>query len=104
MVRAPLSQPMAPKRMGVVRSAEAALSVRGCLALVARIAELVAEGSQFIIATHSPIVLAVPGAEILQVDADGTITPVSFDEADPVTLTRSFLASPDRFLRHLLDP
>jgi predicted ATPase len=81
---------------------EAALSPRGCMALVARIVELVAQGSQFVVATHSPILLAVPGARILQIDADGEIERVGYDDAEPVTLTRGFLASPDRFLRHLL--
>ncbi|CRK57067.1 ABC transporter, ATP-binding protein [Alloactinosynnema sp. L-07] len=81
---------------------EAALSVKGCLALVARIAELTGQGSQFVIATHSPILLAVPGARILQVDGDGQIERVTYDEAEPVMLTRGFLDSPQRFLRHLL--
>lgn len=81
---------------------EAALSVRGCLALVVRIADLVAQGSQFVVATHSPILLAVPGARILQVDGDGRIEQVTYDDAEPVTLTRGFLDSPQRFLRHLL--
>ena len=81
---------------------EAALSPRGCMALVARIAELVAQGSQFVVATHSPILLAVPGARILQIDGDGEIERVGYDDAEPVTLTRGFLARPDRFLRHLL--
>ena len=80
---------------------EAALSVQGCLALVRRIGELVAQGSQFIIATHSPIVLAVPGARILQIDSAGAITQVSYDAAEPVSLTRRFLASPERFIQHL---
>lgn len=80
---------------------EAALSVRGALALVVRIADLVAQGSQFVVATHSPILLAVPGARILQIDTDGEIEQVSYDQADPVTLTRGFLADPDRFLHHL---
>lgn len=80
---------------------EAALSVRGCLALVARIADLIAQGSQFVVATHSPILLAVPGAQILQIDPSGQIEQVSYDEADPVALTRGFLTDPDRFLHHL---
>lgn len=62
---------------------EAALSVRGCLALVARIADLIAQGGQFVVATHSPIPLAVPGARILQIDPNGQIEQVSYDEADP---------------------
>lgn len=63
--------------------------------------DLVEQGSQFVVATHSPILLAVPGARILQVDPDGTIAQVAYDEAEPVALTRAFLAEPDRFLHHL---
>ena len=91
-----------PEGLYLLDEPEAALSPRGCLALVARIADLVAQGSQFMVATHSPILLAVPGARILQIDADGEIEQVDYDQADPVTLTRGFLADPQRFLRHLL--
>jgi predicted ATPase len=90
-----------PHGLYLLDEPEAALSVRGCLALVRRIGELVDQGSQFVIATHSPIVLSVPGARILQIDATGTIDQVTYDEADPVTLTRGFLANPDQFLHHL---
>ena len=92
-----------PRGLYVLDEPEAALSVRGCLALVARIDELLAQGSQFVVATHSPILLSVPGARILQIDEAGRIERVSYDDAEPVSLTRSFLAEPDRFLRHLLD-
>ncbi|WP_445189126.1 hypothetical protein ACTXG6_18865 [Pseudonocardia sp. Cha107L01] len=81
---------------------EAALSARGCMALVVRIAELVAQGSQFVVAMHSRILLAVPGAGILQIDGHGAIEQVGYDDVEPVILTRGFLASPDRLLRHLL--
>ena len=81
---------------------EAALSVQGCLALLLRIADLVAGGSQFVIATHSPILLACPGATILEISSGGAITEVSFDQAEPVAMTRAFLADPDRFLTHLM--
>jgi predicted ATPase len=91
-----------PNGLYLLDEPEAALSVKGCLALVARIVDLVAQGCQFVIATHSPILLAVPGARILQVDGDGTVEQVDYDGAEPVTLTRAFLDSPDRFLRHLL--
>jgi predicted ATPase len=63
---------------------------------------LAAAGSQFVIATHSPVLLAVPGALILRLSDEGTITEVDFDDADPVALTRGFLADPQRYLRHLL--
>lgn len=69
---------------------------------MARIAELTAQGSQFIIATHSPIVLAVPGARILQIDGDGELEQIGYDDAEPVRLTRNFLADPQNFLRHLI--
>jgi predicted ATPase len=80
---------------------EAALSVRGQLALLARIDDLVRSGSQFVIATHSPILIGYPHATILRLD-DAGITPIEFDDAEQVDLTRSFLDDPERFLRHLL--
>jgi predicted ATPase len=80
---------------------EAALSVRGELALLRRMHDLVAGGAQFIVATHSPILLAFPGAEILQLTQDG-IASVPYDQAESVELTKSFLDSPQRFFRHLL--
>lgn len=92
-----------PDGLYVLDEPEAALSVPGCLALVARIHDLVRAGSQFVVATHSPVLLAVPGATILRIGDDGVISQVTFDEADPVALTRSFLTDPQRFLRHLLD-
>lgn len=80
---------------------EAALSPQGCLALVRRIGELTAQSCQFVVATHSPILLAVPNARILQIDAEGVIEQVRYDEAEPVRLTRAILDDPQRFLRHL---
>lgn len=82
---------------------EAALSTRGCLAALARIHELCRQGSQFLIATHSPILLAVPAARILEITADGTLDAVAYDDALPVRTTRRFLADPAATLRELLD-
>jgi len=82
---------------------EAALSVRGCMALLARLAELAAQNCQVLVATHSPILLALPGATILEIDDDGTIRRLAYDQALPVRLTRAFLAEPSRYLSHLLD-
>ncbi len=81
---------------------EAALSTRGCLAALARIHDLVQQGAQFLIATHSPILLAVPGARILEIGDDGTLTPIAYDDALPVRATRRFLDDPARTLRELL--
>jgi predicted ATPase len=63
--------------------------------------ELVLEHSQFVVATHSPILLGYPGATILELSDDGIRT-VAYDETQQVELTRSFLDDPQRFLRHLL--
>jgi predicted ATPase len=81
---------------------EAALSPRGLLIALARLHDLTRAGSQMLIATHSPILLALPGATILQVEADGRLHQVGYDEADAVQVTRNFLAAPERTLRHLL--
>ncbi|WP_092558377.1 AAA family ATPase [Actinoplanes derwentensis] len=81
---------------------EAALSVQGCLALLLRIAELVETGSQFLIATHSPVLLACPGATILEIAAGGAIEEVAYDQVEAVAMTRAFLADPGRFLEHLM--
>jgi predicted ATPase len=92
-----------PNGLYLLDEPEAALSVQGCLAFVRRVVDLTAQHSQFVIATHSPILLAVPGATILQIDASGGIEPVSYNEAEPVALTRSVLNDPQRFLHHLLE-
>ena len=64
--------------------------------------ELAGRSSQFIIATHSPILMAYPGAEILQLSEDG-IQSVPYRETDHYQITRRFLEDPDRMLRHLLN-
>ncbi|MEU4689365.1 AAA family ATPase [Actinoplanes sp. NPDC023714] len=91
-----------PAGLYVLDEPEAALSVNGCLALLVHIAELVAAGSQFVVATHSPILLACPDATIVEIGADGTLGEVGYDQAEAVALTRTFLADPQRMLRQLL--
>jgi predicted ATPase len=93
---------LGPRGLYLFDEPEAALSVRGQLALLRRMDELVREHSQFLVATHSPILLAYPDATILEL-SDAGIRPVAYDEAEQVELTRSFLDDPERFLRHLLD-
>ena len=81
---------------------EAALSPTRLLSLLALIDNLVRDASQLIIATHSPILMAYPGAEILQLSEDG-IQSVPYRETDHYQITRRFLEDPDRMLRHLLN-
>lgn len=92
---------LGPRGFYVFDEPEAALSVNGQLALMRRMHELVDEHSQFVVATHSPILLGYPGATILEL-SDSGIQQVAFDDAPQVELTRAFLADPQRFLRHLL--
>jgi predicted ATPase len=86
----------------VLDEPEAALSVRGVLALIRRMHELVERGSQFVVSTHSPILLAYPGARIYVLDEHG-IAETPWDETEVVDLTRSFLADRGRFLHHLFE-
>jgi predicted ATPase len=73
-----------------------------CLALLTVIARAVRDGAQFVIATHSPILLACPGARIYELDEEGA-TECPYDALDAVRLTRGFLEEPERYLRAALD-
>ena len=80
---------------------EAALSPTRQLAFLAIIHELVEnQGSQFVIATHSPILLGYPGALIYSLD-NSTIRPIRYEETEHYRITRDFLASPERFFKTL---
>ncbi|MCD2187591.1 hypothetical protein [Actinomycetospora soli] len=93
----------APDGLSVLDEPEAALSPQGAMAALARVHLLARQGSQFVVATHSPILLAVPGARILEVGDDGTRRPVDVDGAMPVALIRSFLADPARCVAELVE-
>lgn len=79
---------------------EAPLSPQRQLALLSMLKEMIAEDAQFIIATHSPIIMAFPGATILSFDRP-PVREVSYDEVEHVSLTRDFLNRPEAFLKHL---
>jgi predicted ATPase len=81
---------------------EAALSPNRQLAALSAIDQLVRRGSQFIIATHSPILLAYPGARILVFD-DGGISQVAYEDTEHYAVTRDFLNHYQRRLQQLLD-
>lgn len=80
---------------------EAALSPQRQLAVLARIHDLVRQESQFIIATHSPILMAYPDAWIYQCDGEG-IRRIAYEETEHFQVTRDFLANPQRMLDILL--
>lgn len=79
---------------------EAPLSPQSQLALLAMIGDMTGQDAQFIIATHSPILLAFPGARILSFD-ETPVRAVAYETLDHVALTRDFLNDPGRYLRQL---
>jgi predicted ATPase len=89
-----------PDGLYLLDEPEAPLSPARQLAFLSMLKQLVEQKTQFIIATHSPIIMAFPGATILSFDAP-PIHPVTYGELEHVTITRAFLNSPERFLKHL---
>lgn len=82
---------------------EAALSPQRQLTLLSIINQLETPGhAQFLIATHSPILLAYPGAKVLSFD-DGKIQEIDYRESSHYQLMMSFLESPERYFRWLFE-
>src|SRR5215475_7904385 len=79
---------------------EAPLSPHSQLALMALIRDMIAQDAQFLIATHSPILLGYPGAVIYDCDRV-PVAKAEFEELDHVVITREFLNAPGRFWRAL---
>ncbi|GAB6257937.1 MULTISPECIES: AAA family ATPase [Peribacillus] len=79
---------------------EAALSPLRQISMLARINELVQQGSQFIISTHSPIIMAYPDAKILQISDEG-MSEVTLEESNHYLLMKQFFEDKDRLLHHL---
>lgn len=69
------------------------------LSLLSILQDQVSRNCQFIVATHSPILMALPGATILNFDQ--RIEPVAWEDVEHVAVTRAFLNDPESFLRHL---
>jgi predicted ATPase len=89
-----------PGGLHLLDEPEAPLSPQSQLALMTLMHEMIAHGGQFVIATHSPILLAFPGATIYTFDR----TPperVAFEDLEHVNLTRAFLNDPESYLRRL---
>lgn len=79
---------------------EAPLSPQRQLALLSMLKDMTEQDSQFIIATHSPILMALPGASIISFDRLPA-REIAYEEVEHVSLTRDFLNNPDAFLKHL---
>lgn len=81
---------------------EAPLSPNRQLTLIAMLKQMIDQDAQFIIATHSPIILAYPNATIYNF-AHGTIQKAQYEELEHVQITRDFLNNPQTYLRHLTE-
>ncbi len=93
-------QRFVPDGLFLLDEPEAPLSPVRQLAFLSMLKQMVDENGQFIIATHSPILMAFPGAQIL-LFGNGTIQTVDYDELEHVRLTRDFLINRDAYLRRL---
>ncbi len=81
---------------------EAALSPQRQLTLLAEIARCVREGAQFVIVSHSPVLLGFPDAEILSFD-HGAVHPCAYEETDSYQITKMFLQNRNQLLQRLLE-
>ena len=79
---------------------EAALSPNRQLAVLSRMHQLIEDDSQFVLATHSPILMAYPGALIYQIDNTG-IYPIKYKDTEHYAVTRAFLENPEPMLKEL---
>jgi predicted ATPase len=89
-----------PRGLYLLDEPETPLSPLRQLALLSLLKSAVAEGSQFLIATHSPILMAFPDARLLWFE-DDRVEGRPYESIEHVALTRDFLANPDAFLREL---
>lgn len=90
-----------PRGLYLLDEPEAPLSILRQLSLLSLMRELTEQGDcQFIIATHSPVLLAYPGARIYSFD-ESPIEEVAYEQLESVRLLKTFLDAPERFLRRL---
>ncbi|WP_327354237.1 AAA family ATPase [Streptomyces sp. NBC_01304] len=85
----------------VMDEPEAALSFASCLELIGHIDQLVQRGGQIVCATHSPLLTALPGADIVEVGEHG-MRRVAWEELELVDHWRRYLMDPQAYLRHIV--
>jgi predicted ATPase len=91
---------LVPGGLYLLDEPEAPLSPQSQLGLMAMIADMVAQDAQFIIATHSPILMAYPEATIVSFD-EVPVGVVAYDSLESVRLVREFLLAPERFVSRI---
>jgi predicted ATPase len=93
---------LVPNGLYFLDEPETPLSPSRVLALIVLLAGCVKQGCQFIVATHSPLLMAIPEATILLAE-NGRLQPVAWDDLEHVRVTRSFMRDPAAMLRRLLE-
>lgn len=88
--------------MYILDEPEAALSPQRQLTLLIHICRLASKGAQFIIASHSPILLGIPGADILSFE-DGEVERIGYEETESYRVTEMFINNREYFLKRLLE-
>lgn len=96
-----LRERFGPRSLFILDEPEAALSPQRQLDALERLHELVRQDSQFVIATHSPVLMAYPDAWVYRFDADG-IHRVGYEDTEHFRVLREFMANPRRMLDELL--
>ena len=91
-----------PNGIYLLDEPEAALSPQRQLTLLLEIVSCSRDGAQFIIVTHSPILLGIPDAEILSFD-NGLLHPITYEETDSFQVTEMFINHRQRILHQLLE-
>ena len=89
-------------QLSIFDEPEAALSPQRQLTLLINIYRCAQEGAQFIIVSHSPILLGMPDAEIFSFD-NGTIHPCQYEDTDSYVITKTFVNNRQHFLNQLLN-
>lgn len=91
-----------PNGFYILDEPEAPLSPNKQLTLLVMLHNMVKQGARFLISSHSPILMAYPGATLLEIQ-EGELVEVAFNEIGHVQMTKDFLDEPERYLRHLFD-
>ena len=91
---------LAPRGLYLLDEPEAALSPLRQLALLGLLKSAIDDGSQFIIATHSPFLMAFPDAQLLNFN-HAPPAPIDYDEIESIKLWRAFLREPEAFTHRL---
>jgi len=94
------AQRLSPQGLFLLDEPEAALSPQSQLAFLTMIRDALTTGSQFVIATHSPLLMAIPDATIYSFD-EPPVHRVAFDDLESVALVRDFLQAPERYFRQI---